>query len=318
LSGRDSDELKGVLVSLGAAVCAVALATVATVWKPDAAVAAPETAGVLAFRTEGGGLYLARADGSNAPLVTTADVSAPSWSPDGTHLAFSVPLGGAGSRLDVVTSRGAGEHRLLSRQPAGLGDVAWAPDARFLVAHVRGASDFEGDIAVIRIADGGVRKLTRGPGDDKTPAVSPDGRWIAFKREEPTGGSGIWVVGWDGRGLQRIVPESMRAAHPWWSPDGSSIVFNDASGSVSPGAGKSHIFVVGRDGRHLRQLTFGRKSTDFHPSWADGSIYFTRYTFTPMSMPFALYRMSAKGTDVAALKRAGITGDANDATLAPS
>jgi Tol biopolymer transport system component len=297
----------------------VVVATALTGSTAQGAGAGAGVAKVLAFRVEGGGLYLAEADGSHAREVTTADVSAPSWSADGTRLAFSVPLGNERSRLDVVTRNGAEEHRLLDRQPAGLGDVAWAPNRHFLVAHVRGATDFEGDIAIVKLADGQARRVTRGPGDDKTPQVSPDGRWIAFKREEPNGGSGIWVVGWAGRGLHRIVPDRMRAAHPWWSPDGSSIVFNDASGSVVPGAGKSHIFVVRRDGTHLRQLTFGSKLTDFHPSWAaDGSIYFTRYAFAPISMPFALYRMSADGTNVVRLKRSGISGDANDATLAPS
>ena len=111
----------------------------------------------------------------------------------------------------------------------------------------------------------------------------------------------------------------MRAGHPWWSPDDRQIVFNDGKGTVQPGSGESHIFVVNPDGSHLEQLTKDESAADFHPSWSpDGkTILFTRYAFSPVSTPFALYRMNPDGSDVSLLYSSP-DGDVNDVSAAPT
>jgi Tol biopolymer transport system component len=110
----------------------------------------------------------------------------------------------------------------------------------------------------------------------------------------------------------------MVAGHPWWSPDGSRIVFYDGAGSVSYGAGDSHIFVVNADGTGLTRLTHGDSEADYHPSWSpDGhAILFTRYTFAPRSELFALYTMNPDGSAVSLLYKSP-EGDLNDASFAP-
>jgi TolB protein len=280
---------------------------------------APPT--VLAFTLENGPLYLAGADGRDAHAVTTIDaVSAPSWSPDGSSLAFS---GGSQDESHIYTihADGTGTHRLLHGGGLEPGDPSCAPDGKHLAVSAPGATIYERDIAILTVADGSMRRVTTGPGDDKMPEFSHDGLRIVFKREErgPRGLSSIWVVNADGTDLHEIVPGRMKGSHPWWSPDGTKIVFNDASGSVVPGGGTSHIFVVNADGTGLRQLTFGDQSTDFHPSWSpDGStIFFTRYVFAPQSERFALYRVRADGKHVSLVYASPSNGDANNLSMAP-
>src|SRR6185437_11460506 len=47
--------------------------------------------------------------------------------------------------------------------------------------------------------------LSNSPAADVAPAVSPDGRWVAFLSARG-GAWGVWVVGIDGRGLRRLTP----------------------------------------------------------------------------------------------------------------
>lgn len=72
---------------------------------------------------------------------------------------------------------------------------------------------------------GSERRLTSIEGD--APAISPDGRFIAFARDDSTGvGQSLFVVSVDG-GKERIIaagmPSSIRSIA--WTPDGKTIYF---------------------------------------------------------------------------------------------
>ena len=81
-------------------------------------------------------------------------------------------------------------------------------------------------------ADGSaLRYLT--PGMD--PALSPDGRTVAFTRWNSTGGGlgGVWSIGVDGKGEQQIAGDAQQPKSPTWSADGKSIVVQHAAGRHS-------------------------------------------------------------------------------------
>lgn len=79
---------------------------------------------------------------------------------------------------------------------------------------------------IYRVTAAGRRiDLSRSPAADVGPAVSPDGRWVAFLSAR--GGSwAVWVVGIDGRGLRRVSmplagldPTLPRSTQIAWAPD---------------------------------------------------------------------------------------------------
>src|SRR5207253_2640466 len=62
-------------------------------------------------------------------------------------------------------------------------------------------------------------------GDDRQPAVSPDGRWIAY-RSTRSGTSDLWVrsfePSYEARRITRLLGP---ASDPEWLPDGSGLLF---------------------------------------------------------------------------------------------
>jgi len=120
-------------------------------------------------------------------------------------------------------------------------------------------------------ADGsGFAKLTNNPEIDIYPSWSPDGRKIAFMRDDASvtnrgSHEDIYVMNADGTGQKRLT-DTDTDSYPAWSPDGSKIAFRSGR------AGGSHdIFIMDADGGNVRRLTNnGRINLD--PFWSpDGT-----------------------------------------------
>jgi acylaminoacyl-peptidase len=66
-----------------------------------------------------------------------------------------------------------------------LGNIAWTPDSKYILMAVNRKDEFEyyknaTEIYEFKVADGMMRALTDRKGPDSTPAVSPDGKYIAY------------------------------------------------------------------------------------------------------------------------------------------
>ena len=100
-------------------------------------------------------------------------------------------------------------------------------------------------------ADGtGQRRLTHDPGLDFNPALSADGRRIAFTSQR-AGGFDIFVMNVDGtdqRQLTHFTELGLGATKPAWSPDGTRIAFQSQVKRID-------VYVIGVDGEGLVKLT---------------------------------------------------------------
>ena len=83
---------------------------------------------------------------------------------------------------------------------------------------------YTGDIYVVSVAGGGRHALTDAPEQEYFPALSPNGRRIAYVRDaEPD--PQLWLMNADGSGQHRLTSSPGEKLRPLWSPDGSRIAF---------------------------------------------------------------------------------------------
>jgi Tol biopolymer transport system component len=83
---------------------------------------------------------------------------------------------------------------------------------------------YTGDIYVVSIAGGGRHALTDAPEQEYFPALSPNGRRIAYVRDaEPD--PQLWLMNADGSAQHRLTSSPGEKLRPLWSPDGSRIAF---------------------------------------------------------------------------------------------
>jgi dipeptidyl aminopeptidase/acylaminoacyl peptidase len=209
-------------------------------------------------------IWVAPADGAAPPRRFTegpADKQ-PRWSPDGRWLAYISVTDDqpdhAHLRLALLEG-GSPVH--LGELPGPVGDFAWSPDARQIVAVCRvGAPDLANASAqernaprvprglaarldgvgwhegrrhlfIVDVETGAARQLTRGDYDHDDPSFSPDGASVAFvsdrhpRRDDRQFRSDVWIVPAGGGRPHRLTDGKGSAAFPTFSPDGQTIAF---------------------------------------------------------------------------------------------
>ncbi|HEU4763448.1 MAG TPA: protein kinase [Gemmatimonadales bacterium] len=150
----------------------------------------------------------------------------PAWSPDGRMIAF-IRDSGLGGSVFGRRADGAGTDRLLVHLDRQLQEVTWSPDGKWLVVRTDNGTAGAGDIVGIRTSgDTTPVPLAATRFTELSPAVSPDGRWLAYASNE-TGTNEVYVRRFpDSEGGQRQV-SAHGGAEPRWSRDGRTLYYLD-------------------------------------------------------------------------------------------
>jgi Tol biopolymer transport system component len=178
-------------------------------------------------RTGNGDIYVMDADGRNAVQVTGLGLRPeppdiigaddtrqfegyPTWSPDGTRIAF---VGEVGDNAEIFVMDADGSNIVqVTDDPEGDWDPAWSPDGKW-IAFFTSQGQPASDIYVIRPNGSGLTRLTDDPGRDIQPAWSPDGSRIVFASDRE-GALGLFVMDTDG---SNVVPlTDGQAVAPTW------------------------------------------------------------------------------------------------------
>jgi Tol biopolymer transport system component len=142
--------------------------------------------------------------------------------------------------------------------------------------------------------------LTSDGADDHHPALSPDGRFVAFDSDR-AGQLDIWVVRTDGTGLRLVTTDPADDTEPTWSPNGDRIAF--ASNRDDPAG---DIYLVPAAGGAATRLTTD-PAADTQPAFspAGNRIAFTTTRFQPAGSTGS--GGTRAGTDIATI---AVTGGA--------
>ena len=233
----------------------------------------------LAYRSlADGALYLMRADGSGRRRIwssTDDGVMCPSWSPDGSAIAFHKFIA---NQIVVLTIATGQEHQLTSGSDQNQCPM-WSPDGTRIAFFRIAATDTQGYPLFVMGADGtNPTRLGTGTFMADRGSWSPDGRSIAASRypdnqivlvDAVSGATGLPLTsGSGGRG-------------PSWSPDGRRITFN-----VQEGASE-FIDVMDADGANVRRLT-SSPFLDQYPVWTLDGRVITFHRYQNSSIPGVL------------------------------
>lgn len=161
------------------------------------------------------------------------------------------------------------------------------------------------DLFTIRPETSQAKRLIGGPTFDEKAEWSPDGRRIAFARDDGSGfPAEIWTADASGRDVRRLTTWNNIAAAPTWTPDGRIVYFTtkDFPPQESPDdpLPPSELYSMAADGGDQRRLTNDEViQVDPAVSPADGTV--AHVAFQPVAgMPgvfdLGLFSIAADGS----------------------
>lgn len=182
----------------------------------------------------------------------------PTWSPDGTEIAFLSDVGTDDLALWTTNSRQY-SRRLISKFAVGNGGLqrpSYDPKGGAVVvgAFQNGKSQVYG-----LVGNGSGNQLTNVPDGAYDPTLSPDGNLIAYVARKGNT-SELWLMHADGSGQTLLSNQPSR--YPAWSPDGKQLAY------LSMKEGSFELFVMklkadGTPDGAAQQLSSGAKLDGF-------------------------------------------------------
>lgn len=198
-------------------------------WPPD------ESRVLFGF---GSGLYVAKADGSQAPArVADGNIYEADWSPDGQQIVYSW-----GGEIYTVAADGSDSPRklVIGHQPD------WSPDGSRIAFIAKTLPTTE--IWLLDPATGESDKLVDVglPNVSPTLVWSPEGNVILY-----VAAGAIYCIAPEGDAPPRKLADG---GWPVWSPDGKRVAFTRGFDRPDGAPLKSQLFVVNADGSGLTLL----------------------------------------------------------------
>ena len=211
--------------------------------------------------------------------------ASPVWSPDGKRLVFaSAQSGSPQLRMKFLSDHGIGDAFAPSEFQLPLD---WSPDGRWIFFQTTGG-EMNASIWLASVSDRKIMPLVQSSFDSSAPALSPDGRFLAFSANE-TGRSEIYVQRFESGDTPKMTGERRRVSQdggnmPRWRRDGKELFF------VAP---DRRIFAVSANGS--KDLEFGTPSPLFRLPAASriGATSAFSYDFSPDGQKFLLANRDA-------------------------
>jgi len=158
--------------------------------------------------------------------LTYGGFSWPAWSPDGTRLAF---VSSGPKDLFVQSIEAVGGPQLLRDGVEPIEDPVFTRDGSGVV-YAEGSRGTRRDLWYLPLSGGEPRAIVASPADEQVPAISYDGRWVAYLADE-SGDMQVYVTAL-AEGGPRWQISTNGGTEPVWSPTALELFYRTADGPV--------------------------------------------------------------------------------------
>jgi serine/threonine-protein kinase len=164
----------------------------------------------------------------------------PAWSADGQDVYYIADRSGSGvGPVYARRSDGTGTPRLVFKTEVDIGQVRASRDGRWLLLRTAPAPPASGDILGLKLGDSVPVPLVASPATELFPALSPDGRWLAYASDE-SGAFEVYVRPFPETAGAKWQVSTAGGSQPTWSSTGRELLYVNGrtemvSAQISPG-----------------------------------------------------------------------------------
>lgn len=204
-------------------------------------------------------IWIKQLDRGPSIKLTSEECSAgsPTWTPDGGSVTFSACTAGS---VGLWTRRSDGSARevLQFHEKRDIFDPVWSADRKWLIYATDKSAPDSGDIAGIRPGiDTAPVPVVVTEFREVAPALSPDGRWLAYTSNE-SGQHEIYVVPFPNTGAAKWAVSTSGGTDPQWSHGGRELFYRDGMENLVAVEVKTNpTFSLGRATRLFSTAGFG-------------------------------------------------------------
>lgn len=190
--------------------------------------------------------------------------AAPSWSPDGTTLAFDSTIDGANRVMSMADAPGSVPEPLNTNpQAAFASSPTWAPDGQQVISY--GAIEEDTYFFLLNILSSDEQLLSPGLTTAQQPAWSPLDNLIAFAAEK-SGEWDIYTMPIAGGAPINLTRNAADEYAPAWSPDGNWIAYQT---DFARQPGQHEIWLMDPQGVNAKQVAnTPRDNWSRSPTWS--------------------------------------------------